>query len=74
MSKITEKELEQLQDQESKKAQIFNEVGVLEARKHQLLHALAIILDEQEKSKIALEDKYGKINIELSDGSYTKVE
>ena len=74
MSKITEQELEQLKDQESKKAQIFNEVGVLEARKHQLLHALAIILDEQEKSKIAREDKYGKINIDLNDGSYTSVE
>ena len=73
MSKITEEELGQLRDQESKKAQIFNEVGVIEARKHQLLHALAAIQDEQEKTKVALEDKYGKINVDLKDGSYELV-
>lgn len=74
MSKITEQELEQLKDQESKKAQITNEVGILEARKHQLLHLLDNILEEQGKTKTLLEDKYGKINIDLTDGSYIQIE
>jgi hypothetical protein len=74
MSKITNEELEQLKDQESKKAQILNEVGLLEARKHQLLHALDSILEEQDKTKVALEDKYGKVNVDLKDGSYTPIE
>mgnify|MGYP000848525307 CR=1 FL=1 len=74
MSKITEEELGQLKDQESKKAQILNEVGLLEARKHQLLHALDSVLEEQDKTKIALEDKYGKVNVDLKDGSYSPIE
>ena len=74
MSKITEQELEQLKDQESKKAQITNEVGILEARKHQLLHLLDNILEEQSKTKTLLEDKYGRINVNLSDGSYEELQ
>ena len=56
MSKITDEELAQLKDQESKKEQILREVGILEARKHQFLHALDQVLEEQDKTKIALED------------------
>lgn len=74
MSKITEEELAQLKEQEQKKTQIFSEVGVLEARKHQLLHLLDGVLEEQQKTKTALEDKYGKINVDLKDGSYTPIE
>jgi hypothetical protein len=71
--KITDKELETLKDQESKKEQILREVGILEARKHQFLHALDQVLEEQDKTKIGLEDKYGKINVDLKDGSYTQI-
>jgi DNA polymerase III delta prime subunit len=74
MSKITEEELEQLKDQESKKSAILHDLGVLETQKHNLLHAYAFIQDEQNKSKVALEDKYGKINVDLSDGSYETIE
>ena len=74
MSKITEQELEQLKDQESKKSAILHDLGVLETQKHNLLHAYAVIQDEQNKSKVALEDKYGKINVDLSDGSYETIE
>jgi hypothetical protein len=74
MSKITEEELEQLKDQESKKSAILHDLGVLETQKHNLLHAYAVIQDEQNKSKVALEDKYGKINVDLSDGSFKPIE
>jgi hypothetical protein len=74
MSKITEEELEQLKDQESKKSAILHDLGVLETQKHGLLHAYAVIQDEQNKSKVALEDKYGKINVDLSDGSFETIE
>jgi hypothetical protein len=74
MSKITDQELAQLKDQESKKEQILREVGILEARKHQFLHALDQVLEDQDKTKIGLEDKYGKIHIDLSDGSYSPIE
>ena len=74
MSKITEQELEQLQDQEKKKGAILRDLGILETQKHQLLHAFAIIQDEQDRLKTLLEDKYGKVNVDLNDGSYTEVE
>ena len=73
MSKITQEELEQLQDQEKKKSAILRDLGILETQKHQLLHAFAIIQDEQDKLKVALEDAYGKINVNLEDGSYELV-
>ena len=73
MSKIKQEELEQLQDQEKKKGAILRDLGILETQKHQLLHAFAIIQDEQDKLKVALEDAYGKINVNLEDGSYELV-
>jgi hypothetical protein len=73
MSKITKEELEQLQDQEKKKGAILRDLGILETQKHKLLHAFAIIQDEQDKLKTALEDAYGKINVNLEDGSYEVV-
>ena len=70
MSKITEDQLKELRDQEAKKGAILRDLGVLETQKHQLLHAFAIIQDEQDKTKTTLEDQYGKINVNLEDGSY----
>ena len=73
MSQITEQELKQLQEQEQKKGAIIHDLGVLEVQKHSLLHAFALIQSEQEESKKQLEATYGKINIDLKDGSYTEV-
>jgi hypothetical protein len=70
MSKITEEQLKQLQEQEGKKNAIKHDIGLLETQKHGLLHAFAKIQEEQEKLKVQLEDEYGKINVNLEDGSY----
>tara|TARA_R110000850_G_scaffold146668_1_gene268774 strand:+ start:240 stop:479 length:240 start_codon:yes stop_codon:yes gene_type:complete len=74
MSKITKKELESLNEQEKKKAAIRNDIGVLEVQKHQLLHISSEIQAEQDKLKNELEKSYGKINVDLKDGSYKIVE
>ena len=71
---ITKEELEVLKSQEQKKAQLYTELGRIEAVKHQYLHSLDQVLEEQDKTKTSLEDKYGKINIDLADGSYTQIE
>ena len=71
---ITKEELEVLKSQEQKKAQLYTELGRIESVKHQYLHALDKVLEEQDKTKTSLEDKYGKINIDLTDGSYTQIE
>ncbi len=70
MSKIEEKELESLQEQEKKKGAILHDLGLLETQKHSLNHMYAELMVEQDKSKQELEEKYGKININLQDGSY----
>ena len=74
MSKLEEQELTELREQESKKNAILHDLGVLNVQKHGLLHAYANIQAEQEKTKSALEDKYGKINVNLEDGSYEEIE
>ena len=71
---ITKEELETLTKQEQDKSIIFNQIGLLEGRKHQLLHLLDQVLSEQDKTKTLLEDKYGKINIDLTDGSNTQID
>jgi len=73
MSKISKKELEKLQDQEKKKNALKHDVGLLSTQKHSLLHVYSTIVQEQEEDKKALEEKYGKININLEDGSYEKI-
>ena len=70
MSKITEEQLKQLQEHEGKKNAIKHDIGLLETQKHALLHAFANIQEEQDKLKVQLEDEYGKINVNLQDGSY----
>jgi len=70
MSKITEEELSQLRDQETKKNAIKLDLGTLDIQRHTLMHAFAQVQDEQSKLKTEMEDKYGKINVNLDDGSY----
>ena len=72
--KIEEQELQALKEVQQKQAAYLHDVGVLESQKHNLLHALAQISGEQQEVIKALEEKYGKIEIDLADGSYTEVE
>tara|TARA_R110000765_G_C18672160_1_gene578261 strand:- start:441 stop:680 length:240 start_codon:yes stop_codon:yes gene_type:complete len=73
MSKISKEELEKLQDQEKKKNALKHDLGLLSTQKHALNHVYSTIVEEQEKDKKALEEKYGKINIDLKDGSYKEI-
>jgi hypothetical protein len=71
--KIEEQELQSLKEVQQKSGELFHNIGVLESQKHNLLHALAQVSGEQQEMIKALEEKYGKIEIDLADGSYTKV-
>jgi len=73
MSKIKEKELEVLQEQEKKKGAILHDLGLLDTQRHSLMHIYADLMKEQQDSKTELEEKYGKININLSDGSFEEI-
>ena len=72
--KITDEQLEQVRAQQSVKARIINDVGLLEAQKHDLLNALTNVMQKTAETAEELEKEYGKININLEDGSYEVVE
>ena len=70
MSKIKDSELKNLQEQEQKKGAILHDLGLLQTQIHSLNHMYAELMVEQDKSKKELEEEYGKVNINLKDGSY----
>ena len=64
---ITAEELKQIKDQQT-------ELGQLEASKHAMLHRIAGVNESIEETKKELETKYGSVNINLEDGTYTPVQ
>ena len=73
MSKIKKEELEKLQDFNNKLNAVKHDLGLLETQKHSLLHLYADEVNKLEELKKELEDSYGKINIDLKDGSYEEI-
>lgn len=73
MNKLEQEELENLLDQEKRKMSIIREIGAIELRKHELNHLFAQVQQQQEIYKGVLEDKYGKISINLEDGTFEEI-
>tara|TARA_R100001510_G_C7595792_1_gene163960 strand:+ start:380 stop:613 length:234 start_codon:yes stop_codon:yes gene_type:complete len=73
MSKIKKEQLEILKESEKKFAAIKHDLGSLQIQKHNLLHIFAQLQEESNKYKKELEEEYGKININLEDGSYEEI-
>ena len=71
MGKLSKSELTLLQEQDQRKRAILNDMGLLQTQIHTLSHLFAQLNQEIEDNKKVLEDKYGQVNIELSDGSIT---
>ncbi len=74
MPQLEEQFLNELREQEAKKSAILHDLGVLETQKHNLLHAFASVQSEQEQTKSQVEEKHGKINVNLEDGSFEEIE
>ena len=72
--KIKEEELKLIQEQQKKLNELVHNIGLLESQKHGLLHEIAAVNKEIEDYKEVLEAEYGAININLEDGTYTKIE
>ena len=68
--KITEEQLKKVQAQVKVRGQLVNDIGALEAQKHELLHALNNVMQKTKETADELEKEYGKININLEDGTY----
>ena len=73
MSKISKEELKNLQEQTGKLNAIKHDLGLLQTQIHSLNHMFVDEMVEQDKSKKELEESYGKINIDLKDGSYKEI-
>ncbi len=74
MSRIEDKELEQIREQQTKLAQIKQDLGTLEVRKHEVMQVFLSVNKEVEETKSELESKYGRVNINLDDGTYSEIE
>jgi len=74
MNRIEDKELEQIREQQTKLAQIKQDLGTLEVRKHEVMEVFLSVNKEVEETKSELEKKYGRVNINLDDGTYSEIE
>jgi len=72
--KIKEEELKIIQEQQSRLSRVINDIGIIETKKHALLHEIAEINTAIEEYKEVLEKEYGAVNINLEDGTYTNIE
>ena len=72
--KIKEEQLNTIKDQQKKLQELVSEIGMMETRKHQLLHAVASVNVEVEEFKKELEKEYGAVNINVDTGEYTIIE
>jgi hypothetical protein len=72
--KIKEEELKLIQEQQKQLNELVHNIGLLESQKHGLLHDIAGVNKDIEDYKEVLEAEYGAINIDLEDGTYTKID
>jgi hypothetical protein len=72
--KIKEEELKLIQEQQKQLNELVHNIGLLESQKHGLLHDIASTNKDIEDYKDVLEVEYGAININVEDGTYTKIE
>ena len=71
---ITEEQLKTVSDQQSKLSALLRNIGVVEVQKQNIHSQITEISKEIEASKKELEDEYGQVNIDLTDGSYVEIE
>lgn len=73
MNKITDEELKKILAQQSKLGNLYNQVGHLEFTKNLKVKELVVLNTEIDSNKKELEEKYGRVNINLEDGSYEEI-
>jgi|TARA_R100000455_G_C6265517_1_gene120746 hypothetical protein len=73
-NKITPEQLEELQGYVGKLNNAANQIGNLELQKHQINHAAAEVQNDLNKFQTKLEEKYGKVTVNIQDGTYTPIE
>ena len=71
---ISEEQLKLLQEQQGKLTEGLRTLGVLDVQKQNVHGQITELSKEIEDTKKELEEEYGQINIDLTDGSYTDIE
>lgn len=71
---ITEDQLKTVNEQQSKLSEALRSIGILEVQKQNLAGKVQEVSKEIEATKKELEDEYGQVNIDLTDGSYSEME
>jgi|TARA_A100000171_G_C2125245_1_gene143117 predicted nuclease with TOPRIM domain len=74
MNKIENQELEKIKSFEQKIISVKQELGNIEINKDLLKNAFTTVMQEYDNLRKELEEKYGKVNINISDGSYEEIE
>ena len=72
--KITDEQLKQVQGLVTMSNKIKLELGNTSARHHMLLHELDNVNNNITDLNKNLEEEYGKVSINLADGTYEKIE
>jgi len=72
-NKISTEQLEKLQNFVNALNNGVMQLGTIEKQKHELLHQIAQVEGELKGFQKELEDQYGKISINVKDGSYTEI-
>jgi hypothetical protein len=72
-NQIKTEELTKLQNLSTVLKTTQTQLGSIEIQKHTLLHRYDLISQELNKFKSELQETYGKININIEDGSYETI-
>jgi hypothetical protein len=72
--KVTDEQLKKLQEIIAAMNGATTRVGQIETQKHTVLHDLTLMREDLLKFQAELEEEYGKVNVNIQDGTITEVE
>ena len=73
MKKIEDQELEKIKSFEQKIISVKQELGNIEINKDLLKNAFTTVMQEYDNLRKELEEKYGKVSVNLTDGTITEI-
>ena len=74
VNKITDEELQSVQDQVNSINQVQLQIGGLEVQKSFALQQIATLQNKLNETQKELEEKYGKVSVNLQDGTIKPIE
>jgi len=71
---ITKEELEKVTDLQTELQSYLANIGVLEVQKAKAIFQVNMLEKDMDEMKKSIEENYGPININLTDGTYEEIE